>query len=468
MATNAMTKFEQAPLPAHIAAAEAAVGRNIDPRNTTPQLSFRGKVWRTVIEGDETPMTNSEGDPISSVNVVILNFSKARSRTYFEGAFEEGKSQAPVCWSTDGVTPDNDVKNKQSATCATCKWSVKGSKTGDTGKLLTACAVNKRVVVVPTADVHFTPMLLKVPQTSMWDGKNEENEKKGFYAFDQYIDMLRKRGCNHSGFVSTRIKYDPRMAYPKLLFSASRWLEESEIAEVTPLFKSEAVIALLTAPEGVTAPPVNDGDDDDAPAPKAVKAPKAAPAADPDDDDDDVPAPKAVKAVKAPKAAPAADPDDDDDDDDVPPPKAKVAKPVDDDDDDDAPMPPPPKVKPVKAVKAAKAAPAADPDDDDDDALPPATKPKVFTLDDVRAAVAAFKAEHGLELVPMLYARVGATKLSGVTPDLYAQVMELIAGGPTAINGGAEQELQPAKPKGKKDDAVGNAGLGSLLDQWEK
>lgn len=219
-------------IPDHLA--EAFGEGNIAPRFTINQLSYRGKVWRRVVQGEETQLTrvnadSGEEEPLSIVSVVILDHNKQRSRSFFEGNYEEGKNASPKCYSSDGVKPDASVKEPCAATCASCPNAVKGSKITENGKQSTACAPFKRVAVIPCAKIGTQPaMLLKLAQTSIWDKDNGENEAKGWYAWDQYLDMLRARGAKHTAMVETRVKFDLRMAYPKLLFSAARWLNPDE------------------------------------------------------------------------------------------------------------------------------------------------------------------------------------------------------------------------------------------------
>lgn len=332
--------------------------QNIDERVTINQLSFRGKVWRIVINGEEKPLLNKDGDPVQVVHVVVLDHNKARSRAFYEGAYEEGKSQPPACWSTDGEVPDSEVKEPRAKNCQACPNSKKGSKITPNGKEVTACGVFKRVALVPLSDIESEPLLLRLAQTSMWDKNNEENEAKGWYAWDQYIDMLRKNGASHTAAVATKVKFDHRQSYPKLLFAASRWLADEELDTVNPLIGDERVGKLLQAPETQVAarkpkevpveadeePPKVKAkgetydDDEDAPAPKATKA---APA----EDEDAPPPPK-----KAKKAAPPPEPEEDEE---APPPpaakKAKKAAPVEDEE-----AAPPPAAKKAKAAEPAK------------------------------------------------------------------------------------------------------------------
>jgi hypothetical protein len=99
MSSNAIIPFDStqttgvAVVPDHLVAlfGESA---NITPRFSINQLSYRGKVWRRVVDGEETVLTRPSADnpgdtePVPVVSVVILDHNKARSRAFYEGAFE--------------------------------------------------------------------------------------------------------------------------------------------------------------------------------------------------------------------------------------------------------------------------------------------------------------------------------------------------------------------------------------------
>lgn len=319
-------------LPAHIAAAFGDGEGNTEGRVSIDQLSYRGKVWRLVLKGKEHALTTTTTDPetgeintnpLPVVKLVVLDFNKQRSRSYYEGDYVDGKNAVPICYSADGVAPDASVKNKQAPSCATCPHAVKGSKMTASGKPTTACAPFKRVAVVPAQKIgDHALLLLKLAQTSVWD--KDADGKDGWYAWDQYIDMLRSRGAKHSCMVETRAKFDINVPYPKLLFSASRWLDADEIAAAKARLASEEDLKTIETilegrgNDGVSGQPVAPTD---SPAPAA--APVAQSAANPVSDAnakamadlasmmDDAVAPAPVAAApkappKAPKAAPPA------------------------------------------------------------------------------------------------------------------------------------------------------------------
>lgn len=234
--------FQQSNVPAELTSIFGE--SNITERNLIPSLTFRGKVWRITVTGETHDLMNGD-DPKPSVDVVVLAQLPRRSRAMYDGAFVEGENKAPICWSTDGAHPDAEVKEPVAQTCASCPNSVKGSKITDNGKQVAACSQFRRLVVVPSSDLNFEPLLLRIPQTSIWDKDNAEHEQKGFYAWDQYIDMLRTRNVNHTAQVVTKLKFDKRMAYPKLLFGPVRFVSSEEAATLKELINSDKVKALL-------------------------------------------------------------------------------------------------------------------------------------------------------------------------------------------------------------------------------
>jgi hypothetical protein len=323
MNPQALTIFDNSQLPAHLA--ELNEQGNIVARPQTNQLSFRGKAWRVIVDGVENIVRNSGGDPVQSVQVTILDYNKLRSRAYYAGGFEEGKSTPPTCWSKDGVAPDLSVPpgQKQSSTCAACPQSTKGSRVTESGKEVAACAQFKRMVVVPLHDPSFVPLLIKIPQTSMWDKNNAENEARGFYAFDQYMDLLKRKGVNHTANITTKISFDARMSYPKLIFSAAGWTPAENVEKIkAQLAEKELIDQILNvidvgpthegtapAPEEFEQPAASGAVAAPAPAAPVAAPATATPAAATKPATRPRPAPKAAAATAA-AMAPATDPDD--------------------------------------------------------------------------------------------------------------------------------------------------------------
>lgn len=360
--SNALTIFDspQLAVPDHL---RETFGdeKNIAERTTVPSLSYEGKVWTISANGERTKLMKRDADgdeiPMAVMRVAVLDYAKRRGRAYYEGTYDPGKPGAPLCWSEDGVKPHPSVPEPKCGTCDGCPLAVKGSKVTDSGKAVTACSQHRMVVVAPIGKLDM-PLRMKLAITSDWDKNSPELEKEGWFAFNNYTDFLRTKGINHTATVVTKMRFDPNVAYPKVMFSPDRWLTEAEAATVKPLLKSEQVTSLLAGtytPAGVDGKRIDEE-------PKQI-APKAVAKPAPADDDEEV----ILPPKKAAKPAPVVE--DDDEEEVVVPPKksaAKKAAVVEDDDDEDVVVMPPAKPKvsaePKAEPKKAAAKKAADPE----------------------------------------------------------------------------------------------------------
>lgn len=266
--------------PAHVAHFFDDAGTNIAPRTTVPSLSPEGKTWTISLNGNKTKLQrrNQDGDlePLPIMKVVILDYAKQRGRAYYEGEYDPNNVSAPVCWSDDGVTPDASLpgpfpagtavepgsSRKISAACANCPMAVKGSKViPGTNKAVTACAQHRMMALVPDPAMglkDIPPLRLKIAMTSDWDKQSPDQEQQGWLAFSNYVDWLVARNVKHTAALVTKMKFDPQAAYPKIFFSAERYLEPQELAVIGPLSKSEEVKKLLGGtwtPAGVDGVP---------------------------------------------------------------------------------------------------------------------------------------------------------------------------------------------------------------------
>lgn len=280
--STGLTIFEQtgAALPAHTTRFFEEAGSNIAPRTTVPSLSPEGKTWTLSINGQKTKLQrrNSDGDlePMPIMKAVILDYNKNRGRAYYEGEYDPNNVSAPICWSDDGMRPDDSLpgpfpagtaiqpgtSRKISDACASCPMAVKGSKViAGTNKAITACAQHRMLALVPDPALglkDIPPLRLKIAMTSDWDGLSPDQEQQGWLAFKNYTEWLAARGCKHTAAIVTKMKFDPDAAYPKIFFSAERPLEENELAVIAPLAKSDEVKKLLGGtwtPAGVDGVP---------------------------------------------------------------------------------------------------------------------------------------------------------------------------------------------------------------------
>ncbi len=189
-------------------------------------LSIRGSKWRVKSGGEEEVLTDSQGDTLASVRVVIVKGNKHVSKNYYEGGFVEGSSDAPSCFSIDGVKPDSSVENPVSVACANCPKNQFGSRITDSGSKAKACADNRRIAIVPEGDLpgaRFNgPMLLRVPAASLSD-------------LASYAKGMSAKGFPYNTVV-TKLSFDTETAYPKIKFQAARALKEDEANELAQLY----------------------------------------------------------------------------------------------------------------------------------------------------------------------------------------------------------------------------------------
>lgn len=245
-------------------------------------ISFKASKFRIKHKGNETPITDAKGDPVGSIEVVIVRANKHITKQYFGKAFEDGDTNPPICFSTDGVVPSATSPQPQAAKCALCPKNAFGSAPPRDGKASKgkACQDNRKLAVVPVGDIENEtfggPMLFRVPPSSLQD----------LAAFGQ---QWAARGYPYNA-IAVRIGMDIDAAYPKPTFKAIRPLTSEEATKILELVHSAAVERVLVDFDpGAQAPAV-------APATEEFEQPPVAPTP--------PPAPKpVVKPAPAPTAA---------------------------------------------------------------------------------------------------------------------------------------------------------------------
>ena len=266
-------------------------------------VSIRGSRWHIKVGDEETTVIDPVSkDPVGSLRLILLKASPNISKNYYKGGYEEGSSEAPTCWSIDGIVPD-PAADKQAPSCAACPQNQYGSRITDAGKKVKACGDSRRMAVIPEGDlaneVYGGPMLLRVPASSLSN-------------LSQYGKKMSNKGFPYNTIV-TRTSFDTTVSFPKLEFNATRPLTDEEADEIIELLnkpefadKIEAVLAKDL--EVVPTSNVETADDsplfEDAPQVKPKAAAKA-PAADP------APPPAAPKAEAKAEEAVVADESDD-------------------------------------------------------------------------------------------------------------------------------------------------------------
>jgi hypothetical protein len=207
-------------------------------------VSIRGSRWRISKGGDTEPVLNAEGEPVASLECVIVKASRNVSKIFYLEAYAEGDAEAPDCWSVDGVTPDAGSGKPQSTTCATCKQNVWGSKITPAGKKTKACGDNRRIAVVPLGDIlnkkYDGAMLLRVPAASLAD-------------LALYGKGMAGKGFPYNA-VGTKMGFDLEASFPKLTFRPVRPLTEEQLTQVAEISRTPQVQAILEVAAEHAAP----------------------------------------------------------------------------------------------------------------------------------------------------------------------------------------------------------------------
>jgi hypothetical protein len=190
------------------------------------RISIAGGVFRKMANGKEVGTIEDR-----HMNVIFVKMAHDPSRAFYAEAYKEGEKLAPTCWSSDSKKPDADVPNPPSATCETCHNSTKGSGTGGQG---TSCRLSWRTAVVLPNDPQGDIMQLVIPATSAF-GK----EDNGRWPFKAYINMLAQNNVS-AGRVVTKMQFDTKTKYAKVLFSPASAVDEGDYEIVKAQGKSAA------------------------------------------------------------------------------------------------------------------------------------------------------------------------------------------------------------------------------------
>lgn len=265
--SNALAIFDnKANLPDYLNDFFEEEGGNIVERGSVPSLGIEGKVWEVSINGEKTKLirANEDGDevPVPIIRAVILAYTPERARNYYEGGYDPANVSQPKCWSNDGVHPDASIREPVSSACAKCPMSVKGSRINEQGKEVVACSQHRLLAVLPMFKkgvLSDQPLRLKLAITSLFDGQSPDLEKEGWFAFENLLKFLRSKGIKHTAGIVVKLKFDPNVAYPKVIMSPEAPLPQELLAAVKPMLKDENVLKLIGnswTPAGVDGKPV--------------------------------------------------------------------------------------------------------------------------------------------------------------------------------------------------------------------
>ncbi|MHB0978444.1 MAG: hypothetical protein ACYC1K_03545 [Minisyncoccota bacterium] len=182
------------------------------------RISIKGGVWRMLNDGEEIQKNEDR-----ALNVVVVASSPDTARTFYKGAWVEGESSPPVCWSLNGIAPEAESTEKQSKLCLSCPQNIAGS--GQDGSR--ACRYSRSLAVTLENDLDGKVFKIQLPAQSLF-GKIENNVAP----LQAYGKQLVAHNTPISAVV-TEMRFDTSSATPKLGFKAVRYLTavEYEIAK---------------------------------------------------------------------------------------------------------------------------------------------------------------------------------------------------------------------------------------------
>ena len=248
-------------------------------------IGYKGKVWSLRIHGERYNFIRpDDGTPAAALNVIVLGKAKTKSKSlYAKYDPNASEGERPICASIDGITPDPDVTQKQSDSCAICPKNV-WKTDPQTGRRGRECADYMRlaVLVVPnqTAPLLGSPLLqpvfLRVPPASLT-------------SLAAMGEAMENQGWHMSTYVA-QITFDPEKSWPEMKFTALVPLDEKGGAIVSKLV-NDPTVGRITGGDIAIALPTAGASTTTAPSTAASAAP--------------TPASNSAAKVSAPPATPA-------------------------------------------------------------------------------------------------------------------------------------------------------------------
>lgn len=199
---------------------KADTGSLVASSTSVPRLSYRGKRWRWVVDGEEELVKEL------AVPVVIVGVEPDTGRfikTLYLSAYNPGDSSPPDCSSSNGIYPDAWVSSPQAQKCQTCPKNVFGSAASRTGGKAKACHDSKRLWVVKPDDTDVV-YGLNVPIMSL----------KNLAEYGKYI----ARNNYPLTLVITELSMDDESEFPKLCFKHTGFISEDLANSVIELNQS--------------------------------------------------------------------------------------------------------------------------------------------------------------------------------------------------------------------------------------
>lgn len=201
----------------HVDRSKTDTGAMIFASISVPRLSYRGKRWRFVVDGEETVAKEL------TVRVIIVGVEPEAGRfikTFYNKVYAPGDTNPPDCSSSNGIAPDVWVAAPMSPRCNACPKNVFGSAVSRKGGKAKACHDSKRLWVVKPDDFDIV-YGLNVPIMTL----------KNLAEYGKYI----ARNNYPLTLLITELSMDDEAEFPKLVFKHVGFVPEEDVKTITDL-----------------------------------------------------------------------------------------------------------------------------------------------------------------------------------------------------------------------------------------
>ena len=184
---------------------------------SVPRLSYRGKRWRYIVDGEEELIKTL------TTEVIIVGVEPDAGRfikTLYLTQYNPGDSSPPDCSSSNGVTPDIWVSSPISQRCQGCPKNIFGSAVSRSGGKAKACHDSKRLWIVrpENTEIYYG---LNVPIMSL----------KNLSEYGKYI----AKNNFPLALVVTELSMDDDSEFPKICFKHVGFVDETDSELVVDL-----------------------------------------------------------------------------------------------------------------------------------------------------------------------------------------------------------------------------------------
>jgi hypothetical protein len=219
-------------------------GKNAGIKRIVP----KNGIFRKISGGEEV------GKIKGTLEVVIVDASPNVGRIFYEKQWTpEAEPTAPTCFSNDGRTPDESVKDPPSDRCDTCPMNVKGSGMGHSK----ACRYSRRLALVLLEDfgtaLEGQVYQMNLASKSLFGESKVENA----FTFENYVKVCINNGKSVDHIV-TNIFFNEDNDNQSVLFMPMRWINSKEFNIAAKIMELDSTkrIVLMTPYQADIAKPL--------------------------------------------------------------------------------------------------------------------------------------------------------------------------------------------------------------------